>query len=243
MSLSKLFFALGLLSAAHTVFADQSQKGSWSFLAPGTTHSGESPLSPGKGWLALRKGIGGWELISTDIKAKKTNSEITEYDIEIKSSHKDAIAMFKLPQLTSGSVVTPILPDGLLTTFFIKENETYPSFKVQFNSDEYQFKGAKENGSYVYNNATHTYSYDAAVVEMGNKRSAIGDTGGGSSQSDSDNNNVQIVWIGDLDRDGKLDVITRVNGTNTSGLCLYLSSSAMGKELFGKPICHKGSGC
>jgi hypothetical protein len=240
MKFIKFVFALCMLCTAHSIFAQQPQKGTWNFLVPGTTHSGESPLKTNKGWLALVKINGEWELKETDIITKKTKSDITDYDIEIKSSHKDAIAMFRLPQLTPGPIVSPTLPNGLLKTNFTKENGKYPIFKVNFNSEEYVFKGSKEKADYP---GVEILMYDAAVVEAMNKRSAIGDTGGDSTDTDSSNNSVGIVWIGDLDRDGKIDVITRVMGTNSSGLCLYLSSNANGKELFGKRLCHEGSGC
>jgi hypothetical protein len=241
MRILNFIIALALFSFALTARAERPnpQGGTWRFLAPGVTHANESPLQPGKGWLALRSGKNGWELVETEVKATKISSEITDYDIEIKSSHKDAIALFRLPRLLPGPVATPIVPKGLLDTGFTKERERYPSFEVRFNSATYQFKGAR--GKVTVGN--DTFSYDAVVVETENRSSNLGDSGGDSTETDSSDNGIKVVWIGDLDRDRKLDLITAVRGTNTSGLCLYLSSEAKGKEVFGTKICHEGSGC
>lgn len=240
--MSKFLFALGLSCIAISAFAEHPQGGTWRFLSPGTTHIGESPLKPGNGWLALRKGKNGWELVETAVKARKVPGN-TDYDIEIKNTHKDAIALFRLPQLSPGPVATPKLPKGILDTNFHKTDGRYPSFSVQFNSAEYQFKGARRKVRFSYQGRESTSAYDAVVVQSGSRSSNIGDSGGDSSETDSDNNSIRVLWIGDLDMDGKLDLITSATGTNTTGLCLYLSSEAKGNQLFGRQVCHEGSGC
>lgn len=236
-----LFFSLML--GAQTVCLGQTLSGSWVFLMPGQVHKGEAPSSLGQGWLALRKGVNGWELSPTKITLRRRKSEVADYDVEIKSNYRDAVALFKLPHLTAGRIDTPELPKGFLESFFVKIDDEYPTFKVTFNSVEYLFSGSKVQGAYSNREGQGVFSYDALVVGMGGRRSVVGDTGGDSSETDSSQNSVQIIWVGDIDSDGKLDVITRVNLSNASGLCLYLSSEAKGTELFGKSICHEGSGC
>ena len=111
MGISNLLIALALLSFALTARAERPhpQGGTWRFLAPGVTHIYESPLNPGDGWLALRNGKNGWELVKTEVKATKISSDVTDYDIEIESGHKDAIAILRLRRLLPGPVATPLL--------------------------------------------------------------------------------------------------------------------------------------
>ena len=46
-----------------------------------------------------------------------------------------------------------------------------------------------------------------------------------------------LLWAGDLDRDGKLDVITALTGDDGATMCVWLSSKAAAGELVGKAAC------
>lgn len=208
----------------------------WNFLGPGATHSGESPLQPGTGWLALRKGQQGWVLVETEVHAKKVLSDITDYDIQIRSNFDDAIAMFRLPELVPGPVTTAALPDGLLDEVFSIDQVGKLIFNHDFIGTKYQFRAETEK---VLPGDTAATSGVLLVASEG-KISFIGYFGQGIDNSED---TAKVIWAGDLDRDNKLDVITSVSGRNSSGICLHLSGGATGNQLFAKSICHDGSGC
>jgi hypothetical protein len=67
---------------------------------------------------------------------------------------------------------------------------------------------------------------------------------GASSVLDDDPDQVALVWAGDLDHDGRLDLITNVDhedGKNAE-LCLYLSSAADKSRLVKQVGCQFFSG-
>jgi hypothetical protein len=208
----------------------------WNFLRPGTTHSGESPLRPGAGWLALRNSSQGWVLAKTEVRAKKVLSDITDYDIEIKSDYQDAIAMFRLSQLLPGPVITPDSSVGLLDKIFSIDSARGLMFSVDFAGINYQFRAETEK---IFPGDT-VATRGVLLATSGGKMSFIGYSG---QDIDNSEDTAQVIWMGDLDKDNKLDVLTRVSGRNSGGVCLHLSRGATGNQLFAKSICHTGSGC
>ena len=73
----------------------------------------------------------------------------------------------------------------------------------------------------------------------GTRRTEIGESGAANTSDDYN----FIVWMGDLDSDGRLDFIIDNGGKNSGGLCLYLSRGAKTGELLRAPYCHIGTGC
>jgi hypothetical protein len=239
MKISNLLCILCALCVVGTANGQQRTAKPWEFLAPRTTHSGESPLKPGDGWLALRKTQDGWVLTKTLVKAKKVESGITDYDIEISSKHKDTMALFRNPMLSEGAVLTPKKLARKLPLFFLKRDGKTPSLRVTFNDKTYDFKVIRQKrpGSRPVQGEPEDFDYPI-LARSGTKASIIGGSGNGGSDD-----YVSIEWMGDIDRDGNLDLIIYTNHQNSGGKCVLLSSSAKGSKLFGREQCHIGSGC
>ncbi len=200
------------------------------FLLPTSTHVGETPLKPGKGWLALVPKGTGWELVSTELQAKRVEDGITLYAVEITSDRNDAIAFIRLPGTKAGPVLTPVPaidPKDLTSRTFEFGPSKYRVYTKTLTQTRERGDGEKE-----------TFMFGELHIRSGNRDSSLGLVGDGSSDAMS-----SIQWIGDLDGDGKLDVITNDQDSNSSGACLHLSGTAKGKELFGPAICHIGTGC
>ena len=199
----------------------------WTFLESTTTHSGESPLSPGKGWLALIKGKSGWELVETTVKATRMPSDIADYDIKISGKHNNAIAFFRLPNVKAGRVSTPDILGGKLdASFYEKINGKYPFMKFSFGKELYQInvtelstKREEDKGKFTI------YKFGVLVVQNSNKSSRLGLVGDAPWDE-----SVTIGWMGDIDGDGKLDLVTQYDGSNSGGLCLHLSGTSKGKK-------------
>ena len=77
------------------------------------------------------------------------------------------------------------------------------------------------------------------AIVAGTRRTEIGESGAANTSDDYN----FIVWMGDLDSDGRLDFIIDNGGKNSGGLCLYLSRGAKTGELLRAPYCHIGTGC
>lgn len=82
----------------------------------------------------------------------------------------------------------------------------------------------------------------AAWLEQGARRTAIGPAY--VEDGTGDDFSVELIWAGDLDRDGRLDLITyESNGGRSADLCLYLSSASHpAGELLVKVGCEDWSG-
>lgn len=57
------------------------------------------------------------------------------------------------------------------------------------------------------------------------------------------NDIMSLDWVGDIDGDGKLDILTSWSHYNGSGSNLYLSTYAVGKNLFGLAAEFSSTGC
>lgn len=199
------------------------------FLQPMSTHVSETPLKPGKGWLALVPKGAGWELVATELKSRRIEGGITLYDVEVSSDRKDAIAFIRLKSAKPGSVLTPLPafdPSRVTSATFTMGVKKYRIYSKELSSTS------------TNDGKVETIKYGELHISSGNRDTALGLVGDGPSDSMS-----SIKWIGDLDGDGELDVITDDQGSNSGGACLHLSGTAKGKELFGPAICHIGTGC
>lgn len=210
------------------------------FLTPTTTHVGETPLRPGSGWFALVPEGNGWELVKTELKSRRVEGGITLYDVELSSTHPKAIAFFRLPEMKPGPVSVPgaILKMPLFD-FQRMANRAYPKRTLTFDGNQYHFY-VKELSTLIDdgNGKSSLVKYGELHVRMGDYDAPLGLTGD-SPWDDY----AKITWVGDIDGDGKLDLITNVQGSNSGGSCLYLSGAATGKQLFGPATCHIGTGC
>lgn len=227
---------MGVALLAHGALA---AAGDWAILRPGTTHMGESPERPGRGWLALhRDGATGWRLSPVTVHAKRVHDDITEYGVSISSSRPGALILIRLPGLHAGPVATPKgweeppeRPDAVPVAAVSA---------VRFNQQDYRFVLEPAVTQQVDSDG-RSYSVRSSplyIVE-GARRTLIGESG---AAADSDDAN-RIVWMGDLDGDGRLDFLFSTDGKNSGGFCLYLSRGAQAPELLKAPHCHIGTGC
>lgn len=77
-------------------------------------------------------------------------------------------------------------------------------------------------------------------LQKGQQKTRLsGLSAGGADSEDA----VSLLWAGDLDRDGGLDLVFAYSGHNNSGVCLYLSAGADKGALVQQAACHGGVGC
>ncbi|HXS72925.1 MAG TPA: hypothetical protein VN725_02695 [Rhodanobacteraceae bacterium] len=92
-----------------------------------------------------------------------------------------------------------------VTTVFLREGPSW--LDVPFHSQHYRLRVAREG---------------AIVLSQGHRTTVVG--GGEGSDGGT------LNWAGDLDHDGKLDLIVLVTREKNAEFCLYLSSAARGKD-------------
>lgn len=197
----------------------------WQLLIAGTYHDGEAPARPGTGWLALVSVGGVWRLEpamvwSTRVYDGLLDAEGQKTGISITSNYADALALLRFPDIQSGKVDTPNLK--------FKDNprpltNTMP-LKLFFKGEDYAIE-AKSADVFLRNGKTKTLLPGLTV------RSPAGE------------DSASLLWAGDLDGDGKLDLLFAYTGYNNGGVCLYLSANAGEGALVRRAACHSGVGC
>ncbi len=138
----------------------------------------------------------------------------------VNASRPGTLVFLRHPALQAGPAPTPEMRfSGRLRRF----GPGTPPLHIAFGSDDYEV----------------SVNDRAVWIRQGERRMKIGVADDTSEAFD-----VDVVWAGDLDRDGRLDLITRENnGGYSSDLCLYLSSPphAVGEPLV-KVGCEDWSG-
>ncbi|RZL37079.1 MAG: hypothetical protein EOP35_09545 [Rubrivivax sp.] len=217
---------------------------SWVFLMPGTVHAGEAPEAPGRGWLALHRVGTTWQLSPTRLTGRRVHSDITDHDVEISSTTPGALAFMRLPGLRAGPVRTPKGWERFVGLINLPEDAPEPDEPangIRFNGMAYRLdvKPTVEHVPAQNDQPAYEWRSSPMAIVAGMRRTEIGESG---EANDFDDYN-RIVWMGDLDGDGRLDFIIDNGGKNSGGLCLYLSRGAKPGELLRAPYCHIGTGC
>lgn len=198
----------------------------WRVLVPGEYHGDEAPARPGPGWLALVPVGGVWRLEPARVRATRVHDAVLDAEgdrtgIALTSNRSDAVVLLRFPDMQPGKVDTPAMKfrDGAR---LISLGEA--PLKVRFMADDYVIEGRKAG----------------IEVRTGAMRVVLPDLS--AARADSEDS-ASLLWAGDLDRDGRLDLLFSYSGYNRGGVCLYLSSGAPD----GAPVrlagCHGGVGC
>ena len=146
-------------------------------------------------WLALVPGKGGWSLVETRLSFAQAAST------GIRSSVADAAFYLSHPALKAGHSSTPNLR--------FKDNPR--DIRPDAGPLKFDFHGR----SYEIVLAGHD-----VVLRSGGRQSFLGRV-----SQDEDESTLSVMWAGDLDGDGELDLIVQRNNTKNGQLCLMLSSA------------------
>lgn len=221
----KLFIAVSLLFCLGA--QAQTDPKEWQhLLIPMQYHGDEAPIHPGTGWFALIAVGGVWRLEPAIVRSKRVfdpvlDAEDQKTGLEISSNQEGTIALLRFDGIKGGKVDTPDMK-------FNNEEELYPKIgkpplKISFKKIEYRLE--------AFPSGLH--------LKSGSKASSLSDTKFDGLSDDF----ASLLWAGDLDRDGKLDLLISYNGDNWYSVCLYLSSGASEGGLVQPMGCHMGIGC
>jgi len=195
-----------------------------SLLIPGDYHGDEAPFSIGAGWFALVPTTGSWQLVPAQAKVERIHDAVLDADGQATgvriTAQTDAIALLRLPDLHPGKVNTP----NMRFKGIDKPLSSASPIAISFNGSLYHV-GVKDSQAYLRNGSRTTLLPDIVV--------------GGPESDDS----ASLLWAGDLDGDGQLDLLVSYSGYNSGGVCLYISSKAPGSALVHRIACHGGVGC
>lgn len=217
-------FLAGLLLAGSA--SAQPAADAWSLLMAGEYHHGEAPEKPGRGWLALVAQGGVWRLEPAIVRATRIHDAVLDAEgqktgIRISANYSEAIALLRFPGLRAGKVDTP--------NWRFKDNPRLISrhdtpVTLSFKGEVYRIEAGQS----------------AIHLGLGTQKTVLADLAPGGEDSED---TASLLWAGDLDGDGKLDLLFAYTGYNRGGACLYLSSGAGEGALVRQLACHGGVGC
>jgi hypothetical protein len=202
-------------------------------LITGQFHADEVPSDPGRGWLALRVLAGRWHLTPTKVSAKRVYDPVLDNNdaktgILIESSHPEAIVYVRSGSFSPGKVETPAMQ------FLAKPRALTPKMKklvLFFHGRKYEIA------------ASSAASTTGISIANARGTSEIAQVAQAGIQDDTGPGIAELLWAGDLDRDGELDLVLRYQSYNAGGVCLFLSSKKPKGGVVGKLDCVSGVGC
>lgn len=127
---------------------------------------------------------------------------------------------------------------GILESVQIKKNSLYPgeSFTIGFHGTKYKFSAS---GNRKYESNITDYRLEVESTKDGKKSKQVIGTEAGF-----DDTMYQFIWLGDIDRDGELDLIMDLsNHYNVGNITLFLSSKAYKGQLFQRVSLFRTVGC
>lgn len=222
--------------------------GAHALQPPGMFHDGEAVARHGERWLALRAHEGDARLDTVRLRVKRVIDEIVDAEGEatgqqVESDATDVVTYLRGPGLHAGNVVRADIEAldgaGPVAQTLRLHGHRY-RIETRCKADD---KGAAEPGSSLFDCSidlidgarTQTLVRMPATrsEDMADGRMILGDDA-----------SPRILFAGDLDRDGKLDLLFDASDHyNLVRPVLFLSGAAEGDELLHAVAEHRAVGC
>lgn len=211
---------------------------------PGTFHDGEAVARHGERWLALRVQAGDARLETTRLRVKKVFDEIVDAEgqttgSEVASDKTDVVTYLRGPGLHAGPVVQARVENAAAAADPIAQ-----TLHLQDRTYRLASRCAADPA------ARDALICAIDLIEGGRSQTLVRMSGqrnqgdAGMVLSLGDDATPALVFAGDLDRDGKLDLVfDTTDHYNLSLPVLFLSGAAEGDELLHAVAEHSAVGC
>lgn len=180
-----------------------------------------------KGWLGLYKNKNKYTLIPTTIRVKVVSHNLRDYKKSTEKTGREISSNVKLPNVFLLKNAKTLKPGEVKTVFYGNEdssdsiNRTYRR-EFDFNGAKYALfveDSSKEGGDYLTKDSK-------MMLSAGNRKQIIYKPEGCNDCS------WDLCWVGDLDKDGKLDFMLNLTSHyNSTCHTLFLSSQAKEGEI------------
>ena len=243
MALWPMLLTAGL-SAAHLSTAHPSTAA----IQPAGAFHGHEPVAlDGEAWLALQVEGGYAELTPTRVRVRAVRDEILDEPDqatgrEVSSAMGDKAVMF----MRGGNLLAGRIESA---TFMPAERESAapPQYTIRFIGRDYRITTAC---SVSRDTSVEQTQFDCRLILEGSGQTqrlfdlSAYSPPGSSEILTSDDGNARLIFAGDLDRDGKLDLIFDTSDHyNVSRPTLFLSSQAKPGEQVGQAAQYESVGC
>jgi hypothetical protein len=206
-------------------------------LTAGTFHKGEAEVASGPGWIGLVPVGQGFAWAKLAIRSQKVNDPIlddrptdkTATEISVVPASKEAplFLLRGLPQLGQNPVHTCF--DRRETGNLVEQNPILLTCEAQ----AYSVRVSNPRKS------PEVGAPSELILSHGSQRQVLYRWADGLYDQ-----NAELRWAGDLDGDGKVDLLINHSiNSNVGGLTLYLSTWAKPGELVGRVASFKAFGC
>ena len=216
---------------------------------PGSFHEGEAVARHGERWLALRMRPGGAELLTTRIAVKRVHDALLDGEGEATGEAVSAIGLEDVTMLLRGPGLKP--GDVVVAeTVAAGGDGDAPNHRLRLGQRQYRL--GTHCVAVAANDSAGQSTY-ACTIELNDgthRQSLVALSGYRSKATDDpriqlgDDASPHLVFAGDLDRDGRLDLIfDTTDHYNLSRPVLFLSSAAGKGELVRAVATHDAVGC
>lgn len=217
-------------------------------LQPAGTFHGDEPVARnGQAWLALRQQADGTTaLVPTHLRVRAVHDEVLDRDDqttgrEVSAPIEDALMFLRGGHLQAGPVVNAeVIPEELAPT-------ALPQYSIDFDGRPYRIRTActpspDSSAEQTEFNCELLLEHDGHAQRLFAMHGYAAE--GSTAALLGDEANAYLIFAGDLDHDGRLDLI--FDGSphyNVSLPTLFLSSQAAPDELVHQVAQYKSVGC
>jgi hypothetical protein len=182
-----------------------------------TDDLGDGSDIPKDGWLGLVPVKNHWELAPATLRLNRPDGDSGDILNVAAPNLPDAIVLLRYAPLRAGWVETP---------------------NLRFQGRD-RPAGTKDKPLLIDFHGRTTslvLTAGALVASSGGRRAVL------QQFADPEGNGTRLLWAGDIDRDGVLDLLVEFDNDKNAQVCLFASGAARGKELLGKVGCQFYSG-
>jgi hypothetical protein len=219
-----IFFSIFMLGVK------QSDQGKIQIWVTGPLHSDEIIGKTGEEWFGLYKTKNGYELIKSKVTVAESSSVGGLYDRYVTAGRSyEPIFLIRGIDTLKGGLIKTLISQWT----FISPSE---SKSLKFLNTNYIFTASGKVEDKGFEELIHNYKVKLTV---GRKTQTIA-----SFKCVASDKYPRIYWAGDLDGDGKLDlVLDNATHYNVIEFTLFLSSAAQGDELVRRVASFRKGGC
>jgi hypothetical protein len=215
---------------------------------PGNFHDGEAVARHGERWLALRVHSDGAELLATRVAVKRVHDALVDADGETSGEAVSAIGLDDVTMLLRGPGLRPAaVVQGEVVD--LPSEHGFPTHRLSLGTREYRI------ATRCLADKTHTavepptYTCTIDLIDGKRRRQSLMSINAYRESRDArlllaSDATPHLLFAGDLDRDGRLDLIfDTTDHYNLSRPTLFLSGAAGKGEVVRAVATHDAVGC